>query len=76
MRTRTVWSSIKFYCLDLHDSKSCKFHPATTDDGNPYTTKSPLLCATHADAFLELLKQYITTTGKVITNAVEGFYGK
>jgi len=44
--------------------------------------KSPLLCATHSDAFLDLLKtmadkpqDYITPTGKVTTNAIEGFHG-
>ena len=70
------------YCLDLHGSEWCKFHPATTDDDKPYATKSPLLCAIHADAFLDLLKtmadkpqEYITPTSKVTTNAVEGFHG-
>ena len=69
------------YCLNVHDSEWCKFHPATVDD-KPYSTKSPLLCATHSDAFLELLKtmadkpqEYITPTGKVTTNSVEGFHG-
>ena len=52
------------------------------DDDKPYSTKSPLLCNTHSDAFLKLLKtmadkpqEYITPTGKVTTNSVEGFRG-
>ena len=48
------------YCLDLHDSEWCKFHPATIDDGKPYATKFPLLCAMHSDTFLELLKTMAT----------------
>ena len=31
------------YCNNQHDSLWCKFHAATNKDGNPYTTKSPLL---------------------------------
>ena len=69
------------YCLNVHDSERCKFHPTTVDD-KPYATKSSLPCATHSDAFLELLKtmadkpqEYITPTGKVTTNSVKGFHG-
>ena len=70
------------YCKDQHDSPWCKFHSETNDDGSPYTTKSPLLCSVQSEAFEKLLKdmagkpqEYITTTGKVTTNAVEGFHG-
>ena len=70
------------YCKDSHDSKWCKFHSKTSDDGGQYTTKSPLLCPVQSEAFEDLLKamaakpqEYITTTGKVTTNAIEGFHG-
>ena len=70
------------YCKDLHASEWCKFHSKTNDDGSQYTTKSPLLCPVQSEAFEELLKsmadkpqEYITTTGKVTTNAIEGFHG-
>ena len=70
------------YCKDQHDSPWCKFHATTNDDGSPYTTRSPLLCSVQSDAFEKLLismaekpQEYITTTGKVTTNAVEGFHG-
>ena len=70
------------YCKDSHDSKWCKFHSKTNDDGSRYTTKSPLLCPVQFEAFEDLLKamtakpqEYITTTGKVTTNAIEGFHG-
>ena len=46
-----------------------------------YTTKSPLLCPVQSKAFEELLKsmadkprEYITTTGKITTNSIEGFH--
>ena len=70
------------YCKDLHDSVWCQFHSKTNDDGSRYTTKSPLLCPVQSEAFEELLKamadkpqEYITSTGKVTTNAIEGFHG-
>ena len=69
------------YCKDLHDSIWCQFH-SKTNDGSRYTTKSPLLCPVQSKAFEELLKsmadkpqEYITTTGKVTTNSIEGFHG-
>ena len=65
------------YCKDLHDSVWCQFHSKTNDDGSRYTTKSPLLCPVQSEAFEELLKamadkpqEYITSTGKVTTNAI------
>ena len=70
------------YCMDKHDSPWCKFHAAANEDGTPYTTKSPLLCSVQSEAFEKLLRnmadqaqEYITTAGKVTTNAVEGFHG-
>ena len=70
------------YCKDQHDSPWCKFHATINDDGSPYTTRSPLLCSVQSDAFEKLLismaekpQEYITTTGKVTTDAVEGFHG-
>ena len=70
------------YCKDQHDSPWCKFHAATNADGSSYTTKSPLICSVQSEAFEKLLismadkpQEYITTTGKVTTNAVEGFHG-
>ena len=70
------------YCKNLHDSVWYKFHPATANDGSPYSIKFPLLCATQADVFLELLQSmvakpqdYTTPSGKVTTNVVEGFHG-
>ena len=70
------------YCRDQHDSAWCKFHSKTDDDSSPYTTKSPLLYSVQSEAFEKLLKdmagkpqEYITTTGKITTNAVEGFHG-
>ena len=69
------------YCKDQHDSPWCKFHAATNADGSSYTTKSPLICSV-VRSFEKLLismadkpQEYITTTGKVTTNAVEGFHG-
>ena len=70
------------YCKNLHDSVWCQFHSKTNDDGSRNTTKSPLLCPVQSEAFEELLKamadkpqEYITSTGKVTTNAIEGFHG-
>ena len=70
------------YCKNLHDSVWCQFHSKTNDDGSRYTTKSLLLCSVQSKAFEELLKamadkpqEYITSTGKVTTNAIEGFHG-
>ena len=66
----------------MHDSVWCQFHSKINDDGSRYTTKSPLLCPVQSEAFEELLKamadkpqEYITSTGKVTTNAIEGFHG-
>ena len=70
------------YCKELHDSEWCKFHSKTNDNGSQYIMKSPLLCPVQSEAFEELLKsmadkpqEYITTTGKVTINAIEGFHG-
>ena len=70
------------YFKDLHDSVWCQFHLRINDDGSLYTTKSPLFCSVQFKAFEELLKsmgdkpqEYITTTGKVTTNSIEGFHG-
>ena len=47
-----------------------------------YLTKSPLICCVQSEVLEKLLismadkpQEYITTTGKVITNSVEGFHG-
>ena len=70
------------YCNNQHDSSWCKFHAATNEDGSPCSTKYPLLCSVQSEAFEKLLKgmsdktqEYITTAGKVTTNAVEAFHG-
>jgi len=47
------------YCKNLHDSAWIKFHPATSDDGSPYSTKSPLLCTIQADAFWNSSSQWL-----------------
>ena len=66
-------------CKDLHDSKWRKFHSETNDDGSQYTTKSPLLCPVQSEDLLKGMadkpQEYITTTGKVMTNSIEGFHG-